>query len=93
VQLNPNPKAGPGGYLDDFLVRRVEGGFLLVIEHTEVLEQPAELPPGMPPNAPAPRMKHVRQVVAKSVSEIVVELRRWTETDVELGSRARGEGA
>ncbi len=80
------PKKGPGQYGDGFTVQRVEGGFFVVIESSEHVDQPsgtdgspvvALLPPAA--REQFARVTHSRRVVAKSLSELVVLLREWTE--------------
>lgn len=84
MTVPPPPKKGPGAYGDAFSIRRIEGGYLLTIEHTEVRESvagedsplravPAHLIEHLN------RQQHTRQVVAKTVGEIVGHLNAWTD--------------
>lgn len=78
------PKKGPGQYGDGFTIQRVEGGFFVVIESSEQVEQPqgegpvAQLIPAAA-REQFTRVTHQRRVVAKSLSELVALLRDWTE--------------
>lgn len=79
------PKKGPGQYGDGFTIQRVEGGFFVVIESSEQVEQPQSEGAPVVQLIPAAareqfaRVTHSRRVVAKSLSELVALLREWTE--------------
>lgn len=74
------------GYNDDFLVRKVEGGYIVMTEVTENIDQARMpdpeahavqmlVPPAM--QAAMNRVQHKRTIVAKSKADIIAQLSEW----------------
>lgn len=77
------PLMGQGMYLDDFLVRKVVGGYVLIVEWSEPADPNApqaavlQLAQVMSQRHECPRRKQQVQIVARTTDEVLRLLTRW----------------